>query len=84
MLVAAGFAPSERIRIPGGEVIARTADDVLANYLSSSSSAPHLFGVRLPAFESDVRRVLAAASPSGQFAERTNGTEFRIWRKLAP
>ena len=59
----------------------RTPDDIFAYYLSSSGSAPHLFGDRLPQFEADFREILAAASPSGLFSMRTSDTELIIYRK---
>ena len=81
VLLAAGFAPSERVLVPGSEIVVRTIDDVLAHTFSNSGSAPHLFGDRVREFEHNVRRALAIASPSGLFAERTRDTEIRIWRK---
>jgi hypothetical protein len=47
--------------------IVRDADGVLANYLSMSYAAPHLFGDSLGSFETDVRQLLAERSPSGLF-----------------
>jgi SAM-dependent methyltransferase len=77
----AGFGPMEVLQVPGHAIIVRTIDDVVAEEFSNSGSAPHLFGERLPAFESDLRTLLAEASPSGRFAEQTGDTEVRIWRK---
>ena len=81
VLGGAGFEPPQRVTVPGRQVIVRTVDDILANHLSGSGAAPHLFGDRLPQFEADVRRVLAEASPSGLFAERTGDTDLIIYRK---
>ncbi len=81
VLGRAGFEAPQRVRITGSETIVRTPDDVLAHHLSSSSSAPHLFGDRLAQFEGDVRQILADSSPSGRFAERTGDTELIIYRK---
>jgi hypothetical protein len=80
VLARAGFGEPEIVLISGHDVIVRTADDLVAALFSSSGSAPHLFGSRLPEFESDLRDVLADASPSGLFAEQTGDTELRIWR----
>ncbi|MHB8515617.1 MAG: class I SAM-dependent methyltransferase [Dehalococcoidia bacterium] len=81
VLVHAGFAPALRVRVVGRQLLVRTIDDVLASYYSSSGTAPHLFGDQLPDFDADVRRVLATASFSGVFAERTDDTEMRVWHK---
>jgi hypothetical protein len=80
VLERAGFLPPQIVRVPGKQVVERAADDVVATVLSSSNSAPHLFGARLPAFEAELRGVLAAATPTGSFAERIPDTEVRIWR----
>ncbi|MFI5530558.1 class I SAM-dependent methyltransferase [Kitasatospora sp. NPDC051853] len=83
-LARAGFAAPVRLLVPGGELLTRTADDVVAGTFSLSSSAPHLFGPRLPAFEADLRALLHAASPAtGLFSERLPSTEARIWRRLS-
>jgi SAM-dependent methyltransferase len=52
---------------PGRPDIVRDVDDVLAGFLSMSFAAPHLFGDRLDAFETDVRALLTKRSPSGLF-----------------
>ena len=70
VLARAGFGPPELIAVAGGDPLVRSIDDVIANYLSSSSSAPHLFGDRLHAFVADARALLRARSPSGVFDQR--------------
>jgi SAM-dependent methyltransferase len=80
VLERAGFPPPQVARIGEREVIERPIDDVVARVFSASSSAPHLFGARLSEFESDLRALLAAAAPTGSFAERIPNTEIRIWR----
>lgn len=77
----AGFEAMERVEVKGGAVIERTVDDIVAALYSTSSSAPHLFGTRLPAFEAALRALLAEASPSGLFSEQTRDAELRVWRK---
>ena len=79
MFQAAGFAPMREVLVPDGRLLTRTADDLVASVLSMSSTAPHLFGDRLDAFEADVRAVLAAASPSGRFDVVLPDTTLRIW-----
>jgi SAM-dependent methyltransferase len=81
VLSRAGFEDVEIVQVPGHELIVRTIDDLVAAQYSSSSTAPHLFGAGLPQFEADLRSLLAAASASGRFAERTGDTELRIWQK---
>ena len=81
VLARTGFREPQRIRIPFREVIVRSVDDIMAWYYSGSDTAPHLFGDRLAEFDADARRALTAASPSGQFAVRTEDTKIIIWRK---
>ena len=81
VLSGAGFAGPERLRVPAGGVLIRPADDVVAAVYSRSDSAPHLFGDRGDAFETDLRQLLHGASPSGLFAEQPPDTEVFVWRK---
>jgi hypothetical protein len=60
-------------------VLERTWDDIVAGVFSMSFSAPHLFGERLGAFETDLRALLRKASPSGRFSERQPSTEVFVW-----
>lgn len=76
---AAGFTEPRRLELPG-VVVERTADQVVAAVLSLSGSAPHLFGDRLPAFETDLRRLLAEASPTGRFSQHMREIAADIWR----
>ncbi|WP_316520462.1 class I SAM-dependent methyltransferase [Kitasatospora brasiliensis] len=80
VLARAGFAGPQRIVVPGGQPLERTADDAVAGVFSLSSSAPHLFAERGPAFEADLRRLLARSSPSGLFSARQPSSEVFIWR----
>jgi hypothetical protein len=50
--------------------------------LSTSSTAPHLFGAKLSEFEHDVRAVLRAASPTGRFSVRLADNRLRIHRPV--
>jgi hypothetical protein len=77
---AAGFAPAERLVVPDGRILARTADDVVAGVFSMSYTAPHLFGDRRAAFEADVRAVLAEASPTGLFSVHLPDNLVNVWR----
>jgi len=76
----AGYTGPTRIAVDNGDCVERDAEAVVAAVFSLSSSAPHLFAERLPAFEADLRRLLHDASPSGRFAERYGPVEAVIWR----
>jgi len=76
---AAGFTGPQRIEVKRGEVVTRTADEIVAAVFSLSGSAPHLFGDRLPAFEGDLRRLLREVAPHGLFAERTREIALVVW-----
>jgi SAM-dependent methyltransferase len=77
---AAGFLPMEVLTVPDGRVLERSVDDLIAQSLSSSSTAPHLFGDRLDDFVADVRAALLAANPSGTFSVTLPDNRLRIWR----
>jgi len=81
---AAGFAGPRRVIVPDGRTIVRSADDLVAETFSMSSTAPHLFGARKSLFEADLRKVLAEASPDGAFAVRLPDNELKVWRVAAP
>jgi SAM-dependent methyltransferase len=68
---------------PGRADIVQDIDDVLANYLSTSFAAPHLFGDRLDAFRADVRAELDTRCPGGLFWDWPGDTEILIARKAA-
>ncbi|WP_369265719.1 class I SAM-dependent methyltransferase [Streptomyces sp. R35] len=81
----AGFSGPQRHVVPGGQALERTWGDIVAWAFSMSSSAPHLFGARRGDFETDLRRLLREASPSGRFSERQPSTEvFVWWKNLSP
>ncbi|WP_329372503.1 class I SAM-dependent methyltransferase [Streptomyces sp. NBC_01483] len=77
----AGLSGPQRRVVPGGQALERTCDDVVAGVFSMSFSAPHLFGARRDAFESDLRRLLREVSPSGRFSERLPSTGVFVWGK---
>jgi hypothetical protein len=54
------FGKSRQVFAEGRPYMVQDADGVLANFLSMSYAAPHLFGERLGSFEADVRQLLAA------------------------
>jgi SAM-dependent methyltransferase len=77
----AGFGAYRRLVVPGGAVVQRGADDVVAWVFSRSDSAPHLYGDRVDEFERDLRALLREVSPDGVFAERLPDTEIWYWRR---
>ncbi|MFF4342255.1 class I SAM-dependent methyltransferase [Kitasatospora sp. NPDC001540] len=77
----AGLLGPEKLVVPGGQPLERGTDEVVAGVLSMSSSAPHLFGTGLPAFEAELRALLHEASPTGRFSARQPGSEAFLWRR---
>jgi SAM-dependent methyltransferase len=76
----AGFRPAETVIVPDQRIIERTADDIVANVFSTSSTAPHLFGERQQDYEAAIREILVQASPAGRFSVRLPDNILRIWR----
>lgn len=76
---AAGFIGPERVTIPPWTVD-RSVDDVAASIYSLSSSAPHLFGKQLSAFDVELRALLNAASNGRDFSEQMSPVALDIWR----
>ncbi|MFI6762420.1 class I SAM-dependent methyltransferase [Micromonospora sp. NPDC050417] len=81
VLARAGFDSFERRVVPAGNIVIRSADDLVAWTFSRSDSAPHLFDDRLADFERDLRTLLRQASPEDRFAEHLPPTEIMIWRR---
>jgi hypothetical protein len=77
---AAGFLPAQVVTVPDGRAAERTVGDIVAQVLSSSSSAPHLFGDRLADFERDMREILVRAAPARRFSVRLPDNSLRIWK----
>jgi SAM-dependent methyltransferase len=76
---AAGFSGPQRIEVPG-DIVERTSDQIVAGVFSLSSSTPHMFGERRDAFETDLRRLLRDANPTGIFSEQMREVAVDIWR----
>ncbi|MGS0686217.1 class I SAM-dependent methyltransferase [Nakamurella sp. GG22] len=76
---AAGFRGPQRLEIPGG-VVERSVEEIVASVYSLSSSAPHLFGERLDAFDSTLRQLLAGTGDDGRFSEQMGPIGLSIWR----
>ena len=77
---AAGFAPEELVVVPDDRVLERSVEDVVAWVLSTSSTAPHLFGDRLDDFVRDLRCLLLDMSPEGRFSVALSDNRLRIRR----
>lgn len=77
---AAGFVGPEMVRVPGWGLAERSADELVANVFSTSSTAPHHFGDQLEPFETDLRALLTAVSPSGRFSVYLRDNVLNIWR----
>jgi SAM-dependent methyltransferase len=81
IMVAAGFVGPRRRVLDGGRVFERSEDEIVASIFSVTSSAPHLFGSHLAAFEQDVRLVLRRVSPDGRFCEVSETVQLIIWTR---
>ena len=77
---AAGFAPEELVVVPDDRILERSVEDVVAWVLSTSSTAPHLFGDRLDDFIEDLHRLLLQESPEGRFSLALSDNRLRIRR----
>ena len=77
---AAGFAPEELVIVPDGRVLERSVDDVVAWVLSTSSTAPHLFGDHLGDFVDELRSLLLDMSSEGRFCVALSDNRLRIRR----
>jgi ubiquinone/menaquinone biosynthesis C-methylase UbiE len=75
------FGAPRRIFCAGRPDIVQDIDSVLANYLSTSFAAPHLFGDQLERFTADVRAELTTHSPSGLFWDWPGDTEILLAHK---
>ena len=79
---AAGFAAEEIVVVPDDRILERSVDEVVAWVLSTSSTAPHLFGDRVADFERDLRSLLLDASPEGRFSLPLSDNRLRIRRPI--
>ncbi|MEU8656554.1 class I SAM-dependent methyltransferase [Actinoplanes philippinensis] len=78
VIAKAGFGDYERHLVPGGQVVERDVDALVAWTFSRSDSAPHLFGEERGDVERELRAMLTERG--GRFAEHLPPTEIRIWR----
>jgi SAM-dependent methyltransferase len=82
VFAAAGFAAPDVVAVPDRRLLERTIDDLVAERLASSGTAPHLFGDRLADFERELREILAAATPSGRFSVRLPDNLLFVYRPV--
>jgi len=75
-LARGGFDRFRVVYAPGRADIVQDVDGVLANFLSMSFAAPHLFADQREDFEADVRDLLLTKSPSGLFSDWPGDTEI--------
>lgn len=75
------FGTPTAVHAPGRQDIIPDIDGVVSRYLSMSYAAPHLFGDRLEEFVDDLRRLLAAHTPTGRFWDWPGDTVAVIGRK---
>jgi hypothetical protein len=74
------FAPEHVVTVPDDRILERCVDDVVAWVLSTSSTAPHLFGDRLVDFERELRALLLETSPDERFSVPLAENRLRIHR----
>jgi hypothetical protein len=72
--------PEELVIVPDDRVLERSVEDVVAWVLSTSSTAPHLFGDHLGDFIEDLRGLLLDSSPDGRFSVALSDKWMRIRR----
>ena len=76
----AGFGAAEELVVADNRVLERSVEDVIANRLSMSSTAPHLFGDQLEEFVGQLRALLLEVSPTGRFSIALSDNRLRLWR----
>jgi SAM-dependent methyltransferase len=75
------FGAPRSISAAGRPDIVRDIDSVVAGYFSMSFAAPHLFGDKRGAYESDLRALLTERSSTGLFWDWPGDTEILLGRK---
>ena len=74
----AGFRGPTRVELPARR-LDRTTEEIVHTVYSLSSSAPHLFGDRLPDFDSDLNRLVDADADQGKFTEMMRAIAVDFW-----
>jgi SAM-dependent methyltransferase len=78
VLARTRFGQTRSLFCRGRSDIVQDIDGVVANYLSTSFAAPHLFGVNLERFKAQLRAELAEHSPVGLFWDWPGDTEVLL------
>jgi len=81
VLAATRFDTPTTLIAPGREDVVRDIEGVISGYLSMSYAAPHLFADQLDVFTDEVRQLLGARSPAGQFWDWPGDTEIVVARR---
>lgn len=81
VLARTRFGRPRSVFCAGHADIVQDIDGVIANYLSTSFAASHLFRPQLDAFTADVRTELSARSVSGLFWDWPGDTEILLAHK---
>lgn len=80
-MVRTRFGKATVLYAAGREDLVQAPDDVLANFLSTSFAATHLFGERFDAFVADFYALLAEHTDTGKFWDWPGDTELILGRK---
>lgn len=76
VLAKAGYWPARIVPVRGRHVLERSIEDVVASVFSRAASAPHLFGAKLPTFESELRELFQSCSDGSRFSPRRGDTQL--------
>ena len=80
ILRESGFRGPEITEVPDGRVLRRSIDDLIAQSLSTSGGAPHLFGDRLDDFVRDARTQLERDLEGGYLEVTLPENRLKVWR----
>ena len=81
ILAQTRFRPPRSVFAPGVPDLLRDIDSVISGYLSTSYSAPHLYGDRFDDFVAEARSLLEARSSDGLFWDWPGDTEIVLAQK---
>jgi SAM-dependent methyltransferase len=82
VLAESRFGASRTVYAPGVPDLLRDVESVISGYLSTSFSAPHLYGGRLDEFVAEARALLDARSPDRLFWDWPGDTVILLAEKL--
>ena len=84
VLVQTRFGMPRTVFAPGMPDLLRDVDSVISGYLSTSFSAPHLYGDRLDEFIAESRALLASRSADGLFWDWPGDIAVVLAEKASP